>query len=169
MIPFLFIGLLVILPVNVYYDAVFHGYFTGTFLSFYLGPYFTKFFPFDLNFSATYFADSNQGIYLWYLFWLFVFFLITVYLFKWFAKEQNRNRLSKLYYGLIFITLYIFVAIFIVFLISHLINRDYELVIQIAEFAIIGSGTLTILTFTYALAKTAGCIRTFLRFLFKSS
>ncbi len=97
MIPFLFVGLLVILPVNVYYDAVFHRYFTGDFLSFYLGPYFTKYFPFDLNFSPTYFANSNQGIYLWYLFWLFVFSLATFHLFKWLAEERNRNRLSKLY------------------------------------------------------------------------
>ncbi len=97
MIPFLFTGLLVILPVNVYYDQVFHRYFTGNFLSFYLGPYFTKYFPFDLNFSPTYFADSNQGIYLWYLFWLFIFSLVTFHLFKWLAEERNRNRLSKLY------------------------------------------------------------------------
>jgi glucan biosynthesis protein C len=97
MIPFFFVGLLVILPVNVYYDAVFHRYFAGGFLSFYLGPYFTKYFPFDLNFSPTYFADSNQGIYLWYLFWLFVFSLITFHLFKWLAAERNRKRFSKLY------------------------------------------------------------------------
>ncbi len=61
MIPFLTVGLLVILSVNVYYDAVFHGNFTGDFLSFYLGPYFTKFFPFDLNFSSTYFAELESG------------------------------------------------------------------------------------------------------------
>jgi glucan biosynthesis protein C len=97
MIPFLFVGLLVILPVNVYYDAVFHRHFTGDLLSFYLGPYFTKAFPFDLNFSPTYFANSNQGIYLWYLFWLFVFSLATFHLFKWLAEERNRNRLSKIY------------------------------------------------------------------------
>ncbi len=97
MIPFLFVGLFVVLPVNVYYDAVFHRYFTGDFLSFYLGPYFTKAFPFDLNFSLTYFAGSNQGIYLWYLFWLFVFSLVTFHLFKWLAEERNRNRLLKIY------------------------------------------------------------------------
>jgi glucan biosynthesis protein C len=97
MIPFLTIGLLVVLSVNAYYDAVFHGNFTGGFLSFYLGPYFTKFFPFDLNFSSTYFATSNQGIYLWYLFWLFTFSLVTVTFFKWLTKEVNRGRLSGLY------------------------------------------------------------------------
>jgi heme/copper-type cytochrome/quinol oxidase subunit 2 len=97
MIPFLSVGLLIVLSVNVYYDAIFHGNFTGDFLSFYLGPYFTKFFPFDLNFSSTYFANSNQGIYLWYLFWLFAFSLVTFPFFKWLAKEGNRNKLSKLY------------------------------------------------------------------------
>jgi glucan biosynthesis protein C len=96
MIPFLSVGLLIILSVNVYYDAIFHGNFTGDFLSFYLGPYFTKFFPFDLNFSPTYFASSNQGVYLWYLFWLFTFSLVTVYFFKWLTKDENRARLSRL-------------------------------------------------------------------------
>ncbi|MGA2238860.1 MAG: acyltransferase family protein [Candidatus Bathyarchaeia archaeon] len=96
-IPFVFVGLLVVLSVNGYYDAVFHGNFTGDFIHFYLGPYFTKFFPFDTNFSLTYFADSNQGVYLWYLFWLFVFSIVTVHFFKWLMKEGNRNKLSRLY------------------------------------------------------------------------
>jgi glucan biosynthesis protein C len=95
-IPFVLVGLLVVLPVDVYYRVVSAGIFTGDFVHFYFGPYFTKFFPFDLNFSPTYFADSNQGIYLWYLFWLFVFSLITVHFFKWLAKQENRKRLSKL-------------------------------------------------------------------------
>jgi glucan biosynthesis protein C len=97
MIPFLSVGLLIVLSVNVYYDAIFHGNSTGGFLAFYLGPYFTKFFPFDLNFSSAYFANSNQGIYLWYLFWLFMFSLAAFPFFKWLAKEVNRERLSKLY------------------------------------------------------------------------
>jgi glucan biosynthesis protein C len=95
-IPFIF-GLFFVLPVNVYYDAVFHGYSVGDFVSFYLGPYFTKAFPFDLHFSPTYFANSNQGVYLWYLFWLFAFSIVTVHFFKWLAKEENRNKLSKLH------------------------------------------------------------------------
>jgi len=97
MIPFLTVGLLGILSVNMYYDAVFHGNFSGDFLSFYLGPYFTRFFPFSLDFSPTYFANSNQGIYLWYLFWLFAFSLVTFPLFKWLAKEENRRKLAGLY------------------------------------------------------------------------
>ncbi len=97
MIPFLLVGLLVVLPVNVYYDAVFHRNFTGDFFSFYPGIYFMKYFPFDFNFSPTYFADSNQGIYLWYLFWLFIFSLAAFHFFKWIAEERIRNRLSKIY------------------------------------------------------------------------
>ena len=97
MIPFLTVGMLVVLPVNAYYDAVFHGNFSGDFLSFYFGPYFTRFLPFTLNFSSTYFANSNQGIYLWYLFWLFVFSVITVPLFQWLRKESSRKKLSRLY------------------------------------------------------------------------
>jgi len=96
MIPFIFAGLLLVLPVHVYYDAVFHGRFAGSFIDFYLGPYFTKAFPFSLDFSPTYFADSNQGVYLWYVFWLFVFSLITVHLFNWLTKETNRNKISRL-------------------------------------------------------------------------
>ncbi len=96
MIPFIFAGLLLVLPVHVYYDAVFHQRFAGSFFDFYLGPYFTKAFPFSVDFSPAYFADSNQGVYLWYVFWLFVFSLITVHLFKWLAKETNRNKISRL-------------------------------------------------------------------------
>jgi len=96
MIPFIFVGLLLVLPVHVYYDAVFHGRFAGSFIDFYLGPYFTKAFPFSLDFSPVYFADSNQGVYLWYVFWLFVFSLITVHLFKWLMQEANRRRISRL-------------------------------------------------------------------------
>ena len=97
MVPFLTVGLFVILPVNAYYDAVFHGEFQGNFLSFYLGPYFKNFFPFTLYFSATYFGNSNEGIYLWYLFWLFVFSLITFPLFRWIARDTTRARLAGLY------------------------------------------------------------------------
>jgi glucan biosynthesis protein C len=95
-IPFIF-GLFFVLPVNVYYDAVFHGYLVGDFVSFYLGPYFTKAFPFSVNFSPTYFADSNQGVYLWYLFWLFIFSIVTVHFFKWLVREGNLNKFSKLH------------------------------------------------------------------------
>jgi len=97
MIPFIVIGLLLILPIHVYFDSIFHGTFAGSFQNFYFGPYFTaKFFPFDVDFSLTYFANSNQGIYLWYVFWLFMFSLVTVHLFKWVTKQENRSRISSL-------------------------------------------------------------------------
>lgn len=96
MIPFLLPGLLVILPVHVYYDEIFHGSFAGGFATFYLGPYFTEYFPFDFDFSPTYFADSNQGVYLWYVFWLFVFSLLTVQFFKWLMEQENRSRITRL-------------------------------------------------------------------------
>jgi len=96
MIPFLIPGLFLILPVHVYYEALFKGYYAGDFLHFYLGPYFTKAFPFDVDFSLVYFAGSNQGVYLWYVFWLFVFSLLTVHFFKCLTKEGNRSRVSKL-------------------------------------------------------------------------
>jgi len=96
MIPFIVTGLLLILPIHVYFDSIFHGTFTGNFQSFYFGPYFTKFFPFDSDFSLTYFANSNQGIYLWYVFWLFMFSLVTAHFFKWLTKQENRSRISRL-------------------------------------------------------------------------
>ena len=96
MIPFTVAGLLLILPIHVYFDSTFHGTFVGNFQSFYLGPYFTKFFPFDIDFSLTYFANSNQGIYLWYVFWLFVFSLVTAHFFKWLTKQENRSAISRL-------------------------------------------------------------------------
>jgi heme/copper-type cytochrome/quinol oxidase subunit 2 len=95
-IPFIF-GLFFVLPVNVYYDAIFHGNFAGSFLGFYLGPYFIRFFPFDVDFSPTYFANSSQGVYLWYLFWLFVFSIVTVHFFKWFVRQENLDKISKLH------------------------------------------------------------------------
>lgn len=95
-IPLILACLLLILPVHVYYDALFKGSFAGDFVDFYLGPYFTKYFPFDSDFSPTYFANSNQGIYLWYIFWLFVFSLVTVHFFRWLREEGNRSKISKL-------------------------------------------------------------------------
>ena len=108
-IPFIF-ALFVILPVLKYFYVLFQGYFTGSFIDFYFRGYFTsklyysspteqgyiKIFPFDFNLSPTYFAGSNQGIYLWYLFWLFIFSLITVHIFRWLRKEENRSKISKL-------------------------------------------------------------------------
>ncbi len=95
MVPFIF-ALFIILPVHRYFGLLFGGYFTGSFFEFYFWEYFRKFFPFDSNLSPTYFAGTNQGVYLWYIFWLFVFSLITLYLFKWLRIEGNRDKISKL-------------------------------------------------------------------------
>jgi len=40
--------------------------------------------------------QTHFGVYLWYIFWLFVFSLVTVHFFKWLTKEGNRSRISKL-------------------------------------------------------------------------
>ncbi len=96
MIPFIVVGLLLVLPIHVYFDSIFHRTFTGNFQSFYFGPYFSEFFSFDVHFSFTYFASSNQGIYLWYVFWLFVFSIVTAHFFKWLTKQENRSVISRL-------------------------------------------------------------------------
>ncbi len=74
--------------------------------------------------------------------------------YMWLSKflEKIKSNL-KSPYSIIFVILYIFIAIFVLLLFPILVSRDYELLIRVAEFAIIGSGTLTILTFTYAQAK----------------
>jgi glucan biosynthesis protein C len=94
MVPFIFALFVVILPVHVYFDAVFNGYYTGSFIDFYFWAYFINFFPLDLVPRLTYFAGSNQGIYLWYLFWLFVFSLITAHFFKYLREKDD--KISKL-------------------------------------------------------------------------
>ncbi len=67
--------------------------------------------------------------------------------------DRLKSNLKSSVYALIFTVLYMFLAMFVIFLFPLLFSRDYELIINIAEFAIIGSGTLAILTFTYALVK----------------
>ena len=96
MIPFLTVGLFLVLPVERYYYEVFRGSFSGNFVNFYAGPYFLKFFPFSASINPTYLFNSNQGDYLWFLFWLFVFSLLTVYFFKWLIKKENRDKISRL-------------------------------------------------------------------------
>lgn len=93
MIPFIF-ALFVILPVDRNYDVVFDGY-SGSFLEFYFWMYFTKVFPFTFDLPPTYLADSDQGLYLWYLFWLFVFSLITVHFFKYLSTLEYHTSCTK--------------------------------------------------------------------------
>lgn len=49
-----------------------------------------------------------------------------------------------------------FVLLFVILMIPVLVGSDYESILRVAEFTIIGSGTLAILTFTYALVKKEG-------------
>lgn len=96
-VPFIFALFVVILPVHSYFDAVFNGYYTGSFIDFYFWVYFINFFPLDLFPSLTYFAGANQGIYLWYLFWLFVFSLITAHFFKYLREKDDKiSKLAKI-------------------------------------------------------------------------
>jgi len=83
MIPFIF-GLFVILPVLEYFDVLFHG-FHGSFIDFYFSVYFIRVHN-----------SGYKGSYLWYIFWLFVFSLVTVHFLKWLGKEENRSKISKL-------------------------------------------------------------------------
>ena len=93
-VPFIFALFVVILPVHAYFDAVFNGYYTGSFINFYFWVYFIDFFPLDLVPRLTYFAGADQGVYLWYLFWLFVFSLITAHFFKYLREKED--KISKL-------------------------------------------------------------------------
>lgn len=63
--------------------------------------------------------------------------------------------LYTVYLRIILIILYVFIAIFVssLFQIIGSYKENLELILTIAEFATIGSGTLAILTFTFALAK----------------
>jgi len=92
-VPFIF-ALFTILAVHAYFDAVFNGYYTGSFIDFYFWIYFLFAFPLEFFPSLTYFAGANQGIYLWYLFWLFVFSLITAHFFKY--LREKGDKISKL-------------------------------------------------------------------------
>jgi hypothetical protein len=93
-VPFIFALFVVILPVASYFEAVFNGYFTGSFIDFYFWFYFLFAFPLDLVPRLTYFAGSDQGLHLWYLFWLFVFSLITAHFFKYLREKDD--KISKL-------------------------------------------------------------------------
>ena len=93
MVPFIF-ALFTILYVHVYFTSVFNGSYTGSFFEGYFWDYFLYGFPLDLVPRLTYFAGANQGIYLWYLFWLFVFSLITVHFFKYLREKDD--TISKL-------------------------------------------------------------------------
>ncbi len=94
-IPFIF-ALFLILPVDRYFEVLFNGSFTGSFTDFFPGFYITEAFTFSFNFSPTYFANSTQGLYLWYLFWLFVFSIIAVPFFNYLKKDEIKKKITSL-------------------------------------------------------------------------
>ncbi len=81
MVPYLF-GIFGLLYIHVYYEALFWGY-EGSFFKSYPLPYFTlEVFPW-------------HGIYLWYLFYLFIFSLVALPFFMHFRKEENREKITN--------------------------------------------------------------------------
>lgn len=65
-----------------------------------------------------------------------------------------RMKMTGFFGGrLVLVLFFLFLFTFTFLLIPVLIKGDYESILTIAEFVIIGSGTLAILTFTYALCK----------------
>lgn len=65
-------------------------------------------------------------------------------------------KLYNIYSNILISSINLIVLTFIILLISILINykENFELILKIVEFVIIGSGTLAILSFTYALTKS---------------
>jgi hypothetical protein len=82
-IPFIF-GILFLLSIHAYFEAVHKGWVTSTYIEFYAFRYFTfDVFPFE-------------GYYLWYLLTLFIFSIIGLPIFLYFRKEENHNKIEKL-------------------------------------------------------------------------
>ncbi|MHA2109730.1 MAG: acyltransferase family protein [Candidatus Hodarchaeales archaeon] len=86
MIPF-FIGLVSHIPLQIYFERVSSGAFTGSFIDFYL-QYFDGIYEFGGNFSIF-------GNHLWFLVILFLFSLLTVNFFRFLRKENYQERISS--------------------------------------------------------------------------
>jgi glucan biosynthesis protein C len=89
LVPFIF-GILIIIPPQVYFQRVFDGDFTGSFLSWY--PH---------TFHGTYSMDdpSTGNLswhHLWFLVYLFVFSLILLPAFWYFRKEKRKPLISSI-------------------------------------------------------------------------
>ncbi|MFX1446494.1 MAG: acyltransferase [Promethearchaeota archaeon] len=80
LIPWIF-GVIFLLSIHAYFEALYNGY-NGSYIEFYSSRYFLTF-PFIF------------GIYLWYLLFLFIFSLICYPIFKYYAKENNREKISN--------------------------------------------------------------------------
>ncbi len=70
--------------------------------------------------------------------------------------KDSKSLIGRLIFPTLATSYSVILLTFIIYLIPILINGEYESILKIAEFAIIGSGTLAILTFTYAIANDEG-------------
>jgi glucan biosynthesis protein C len=81
-VPFVAMGMIVFGSFQIYLDRLFHGEFSGSFLSF----------------IPQYFQPDNfawSGVHLWYLEMLFVFFLILLPLLLWLKRGPGQTVLSR--------------------------------------------------------------------------
>ena len=88
MIPF-FVGLVSHIPLQIYFERLNSGAFTGSFIDFYL-QYFNGIYEFGGNFSIL-------GNHLWFLVILFLFSLLTVNLYRYLRKEKNQIKISSFF------------------------------------------------------------------------
>jgi len=88
LVPLIF-GMLIVVPPQVYYQRVFDGDFSGSFLAWYPNT-------FHGIYSLTNPATGNSSWHhLWFLAYLFVFSLILLPLFWYFRKETRRPLISR--------------------------------------------------------------------------
>ncbi|MHA1525543.1 MAG: acyltransferase family protein [Promethearchaeota archaeon] len=85
-IPFIF-GILFLLSIHSYFEAVHKWGVTSNFFEYYIFRYFWL----DLLRALTYF-----GYYLWYLLILFIFSIIGLPIFLYYRKEENHEKIEKL-------------------------------------------------------------------------
>ncbi|MFC2052189.1 acyltransferase family protein [Chloroflexota bacterium] len=88
LIPWIFIGIFVIAPPQVYLERLIHGEFSGTFFQFYYPHYFDGIYAFGGNFAIV-------PMHLWYLVLLFLFSLIALPLFLP-SKNTGKSLTSRL-------------------------------------------------------------------------
>lgn len=67
-----------------------------------------------------------------------------------------RDKSESYFYKILRPVLIVFSLFFYIFLLPTLFGSDYESILRVAEFGVVGSGTLAILTFTFALANESG-------------
>ena len=95
-IPLVGIGWFVILPVHVYFEALFWSD-TESYLPDFTGSCFIDFYfwwSFVKGFEGAGGCFPLTCLYLWYLFWLFIFSFITVHFFKYLREKED--TISKL-------------------------------------------------------------------------